>query len=75
MKFKIINGTIFDPSQKINGKKKDLFIDSGFIVEPKKNELTNKSGAYLDGLSFIEVSDSKIAIDCMINYMNFGKIK
>ncbi len=40
MKFKIINGTIFDPSQKINGKKKDLFIDSGFIVEPKKNELT-----------------------------------
>jgi len=38
----------------------------------KKNELTNKSGAYLDGLSFIEVSDSKIAIECMINYMNFS---
>ena len=40
MKFKIINGTVFDPSQKINGEKKDLFVDNGFIVDPSKNELS-----------------------------------
>ena len=40
MKFKIINGIIYDPSQGINGEKKDLFIDRGLIVQPKKNELS-----------------------------------
>ena len=40
MKFKIINGKIYDPSQGINGIEKDLFIDNGLIVEPKKNELS-----------------------------------
>ena len=34
MKFKIINGKVFDPSQKINGQKKDIFVDDGRIVKP-----------------------------------------
>ena len=29
MKFKIINGRIFDPTQKLNNKKQDLFVKDG----------------------------------------------
>ena len=42
MKFKIINGRVFDPSQKINGKKKDIYIDDGRIVNPDKSDLFYK---------------------------------
>ena len=39
MKFKIINGLVYDPTQKINGVKKDIFIDDNKIVNPSKSEL------------------------------------
>lgn len=38
MKFKIINGLVYDPTQKINGVKKDIFIDDNKIVNPSKSE-------------------------------------
>ena len=39
MKFKIINGLVYDPTQKINGVKKDIFIDDNKIVNPSKSDL------------------------------------
>ncbi len=39
MKFKIINGLIYDPTQKLNGKKQDIYIDNGIIASPKPSEI------------------------------------
>ena len=38
MKFKIINGTVFDPTQNLNGKIKDIFVENGFITNPSTAE-------------------------------------
>ena len=38
MKFKIINGTIFDPTQNLNGKIQDIFVENGFITNPSTAE-------------------------------------
>ena len=38
MKFKLINGKIYDPSQKINGEIKNIYIDGDRIVNPTKKE-------------------------------------
>ena len=39
MKFKIINGTIFDPTQNINKKIRDIYVDDGLIKNPNKSEI------------------------------------
>ena len=38
MKFKIVNGTVFDPTQNLNGKIKDIFVENGFITNPSNAE-------------------------------------
>lgn len=38
MKFKLINGKVYDPSQKINGQIKNIYVDDDTIVEPTDNE-------------------------------------
>jgi len=38
MKFKIINGTVFDPTQNLNGKIQDIFVENGFITNPSTAE-------------------------------------
>jgi hypothetical protein len=35
----------------------------------KKDELTRRSGKYLDNLSFLDVSEAKIPRNCMIHYL------
>ena len=39
MKFKIVNGRVYDPTQKINGQKTNVYIDDGRIVTPNKSDL------------------------------------
>ena len=39
MKFKIVNGRVYDPTQKINGQKTDVYIEDGRIVTPNKSDL------------------------------------
>ena len=38
MKFKIVNGKVFDPTQKMNNVKKDIYVNNGLIVEPSKSK-------------------------------------
>ncbi len=38
MKFKIINGTIFDPTQNLNKKHHDIYVENGFITKPTSLE-------------------------------------
>lgn len=38
MKFKLTNGRIYDPTQKLNNVKKDIFVKDGFIVNPSDEE-------------------------------------
>ena len=38
MKFKIINGKVFDPTQNLNGSKTDIYVDNGIIVKPNPSE-------------------------------------
>ena len=38
MKFRLINGRVFDPTQNLNNVKKDIYVEDGLIVDPKKNE-------------------------------------
>ena len=38
MKFKIINGKVFDPTQNLNGNKTDIYVDNGIIVKPNPSE-------------------------------------
>ncbi len=46
MKFKILNGTVYDPSQNINGKKQDLYVDDGLIVKPEKSKIKDYQNTY-----------------------------
>jgi formylmethanofuran dehydrogenase subunit A len=39
MKFKIVNGTVYDPTQQLNNVKKDIFVDDGKIVNPHPSEI------------------------------------
>ncbi len=41
MQFKIINGFLYDPTQKFNKKKKTIYVKNGRIVNPQKNEEKN----------------------------------
>ncbi len=51
MKFKIINGRVFDPSQKINDKKIDIYVNNGRIVKPNKSEIFEYNTTYdVDGM-------------------------
>ena len=51
MKFKIINGIIFDPSQNIENRKQDIFVKDGIIVDPTKSEKSSYSHSYdVDGM-------------------------
>ena len=38
MKFKIVNGKVFDPTQNFNGNKIDIYVDNGIIVKPNPSE-------------------------------------
>ena len=38
MKFRLINGRVFDPTQNLNNVKKDIYVEDGLIVDPKINE-------------------------------------
>ena len=38
MKFKIVNGKVFDPTQNFNGNKTDIYVDNGIIVKPNPSE-------------------------------------
>ncbi len=38
MKFKIVNGKVFDPTQNLNGNKIDIYVDNGIIVKPNPSE-------------------------------------
>ena len=46
MKFKIINGKIFDPTQKLNGEKGDIFVDNGVISFPDKSQIRDYKNCY-----------------------------
>ena len=46
MKFKLINGKIYDPSQKINGEIKNIYIDGDRIVNPTKKEKEKYNTTY-----------------------------
>ena len=51
MKFKIVNGKVFDPSQKINGVRKDIFVENGKIVNPNKSDFYKFNLSYdVDGM-------------------------
>lgn len=51
MKFKIINGIVYDPTQNINGVKKDIYVEDGIIVDPLKEEIFKFSESFdVDGL-------------------------
>ena len=39
MKFKIVNGKLFDPTQNLNGEKKDIFVENGKIVDPNISDI------------------------------------
>ena len=41
MKFKIINGLVYDPTQNFNKKKKTIYVLNEKIVSPKENEKKN----------------------------------
>ncbi len=46
MKFKIINGYIYDPTQNFNKKRMDLYIKDQVIVQPKPNEIKDYAKTY-----------------------------
>ena len=51
MKFKIVNGIICDPSQKINYKKQDIYVKDGIIVKPNPSEMYEYKTTYdVDGM-------------------------
>ena len=51
MKFKIINGVVYDPTQKINKEKKDIYVDCGKIIEPSASEQYKYKTSYdVDGM-------------------------
>ena len=46
MKYKIVNGYVYDPTQNLNRVKKDIYVDGKFIVEPTKNQLDQFDKTY-----------------------------
>ncbi len=46
MKFKIINGEVFDPTQKLNGQKRNIYVNNGRISLPKKSEIPEYKTCY-----------------------------
>jgi len=46
MKFKIINGKVFDPTQDLNGQKTDIYVDNGIIVKPNPSEFYKYKTVY-----------------------------
>ena len=46
MKFKIVNGRVFDPSQRINDEKIDIYVNNGVIVKPSPSELIEYKTTY-----------------------------
>ena len=46
MKFKITNGKVYDPSLKLNGQVKDLYISDGKIVSPCPSEINTFKKTY-----------------------------
>tara|TARA_B100000287_G_scaffold430113_1_gene484741 strand:- start:2025 stop:3665 length:1641 start_codon:yes stop_codon:yes gene_type:complete len=46
MKFKIVNGRVFDPSQTINDEKIDIYVNNGVIVKPRPSELVEYKITY-----------------------------
>jgi len=46
MKFKIINGQIIDPTQKLNLQKKTIYVDGGVIVKPRKEQIKEFTTIY-----------------------------
>ena len=46
VKFKIINGRVFDPTQKLDNKKKDIFVKDGQIVKPSPSEVCEYKTTY-----------------------------
>ena len=55
MKFKIVNGRVFDPSQKINDKKVDIYVKDGLIVQPDPSEKYEYKTTY-DKVNIISIS-------------------
>ncbi|MEE2695030.1 MAG: formylmethanofuran dehydrogenase subunit A [Pseudomonadota bacterium] len=51
MKFKIINGRVFDPAQNLRNKKQDIYVDNGLITKPKPSEISEYKLTYdVDGM-------------------------
>ena len=46
MKFKIINGKIVDPSQKLDHVVKTIYVNDGIVVNPKKEEIKDYIKTY-----------------------------
>ena len=46
MKFKIINGKVFDPTQKLNGEIRDIFVDNGIISSPNSSQIKEYKTCY-----------------------------
>ena len=46
MKFKIINGEVFDPTQKLNGQKRNIYVNNGRISLPKQSEIPEYKTCY-----------------------------
>ena len=46
MKYKIINGYLYDPTQNLNRVKKDIYVDGKIIVEPTKNQINQFEKTY-----------------------------
>ena len=54
MKFKIVNGKVFDPTQNFNGNKIDIYVDNGKIVKPNPSEFYKfKTKKIYFGQSFV----------------------
>ena len=73
MKFKIINGRIFDPTQKLNNKKQDLFVKDGQIVKPSPSEVYEYKNTYKEVEDMKEHIEDKL-IGC-VSEERFSRVK
>ncbi len=46
MKFKIINGILYDPTQNINEKIQDIYVEDGLIINPSPSEVSKFKNIY-----------------------------
>ena len=46
MKYKIVNGYVYDPTQNLNRVKRNIYVDGKYIVEPAKNQLDQFEKTY-----------------------------